>query len=363
MTSHRVFLAVLLVASGSQAVAQTTRIEHQGVACAVAEKFPRLEASLSPTESVAIARVLFQGTTADWYSVAMKAEGASFVGILPKPKKGLRSFRYYIEVTDKALGATRTPEFSTTVIESSGACKGGILAGALGSASVVLQGPAGIVAIPAGFASTGVVAGSAAGSTAGASGAAAAGGGGLSTGAVVGIVGAVAAAGAGAAVAMKGGENPEDAETLYSGPVSGQYTVTHTAVGNVTNVCSYLRSLSGTMRVTLRQGSASPGDAQLDLTENSISASGTGCSGVGPACCGQNTFVCALTGTAGSLACSQQRSNTSNGITNTLSFTFSGSLSGGVISGGVTYATMGQGTVNTSSVSHTGSTSITVSLR
>ncbi len=363
MRSHRFFVVGLLVSIGSPAVAQTTRIEHQGVACAVAEKFPRLEAGVSSIESVAIARVLFQGTSPEWYSVAMKVEGGSFVGVLPKPKSSLKSFRYYIEVTDKALGTTRTPEFSTTVIESSGACKGGILAGALGSASVVLQGPAGVVALPGGFASTGVVAGSAAGSSAGASGAAAAGGGGLSTGAVVGIVGAVAAAGAGVAVAMKGGGNPEDAETLYSGPVSGQYTVTHTAVGNVTNVCSYLRSLSGTMRVTLRQGSASPGDAQLDLTENSISASGTGCTGSGPACCGPQTFVCALTGSAGSLACSQQRSNTSNGITNTQSFTFSGSLSGGVISGVVTYTSTGQGTVNISNVSHTGSTSLPVTLR
>lgn len=361
MRSHRVFVVGLLVCQGSPTVAQTTRIDHQGVACAVADRFPRLEAEFSPIEGVAIARVLFQGTSPEWYSVAMKKQGNSFFGVLPKPKKDLRLFRYYIEVTDKALGSTRTPEFSTSVIESSGACKGGILAGALGSASVVLQGPAGVVALPAGFASTGVVAGS----TVGASGAATAGGGGLSTGALVGIVGGVAAAGAGvaAAVAAKGGESDAVA-TSYSGPVSGQYTVTQTVVGNVTNVCSYLRSLSGTMRVTLRQGSESPGEAQLDVAENAISVSGSpGCNGSGPVCCGPNTFACVLTGTPGSFACAEQRTGGVAPFSNTRSFTFSGSLSGGVISGLVTYGLTGRGTVNISSETFTGSTSFAVTLR
>lgn len=114
MRSHRVFVVGLLVGLGSPAAAQTMRIEHQGVACAVAERFPRLEAGVSPMESVAMARVLFQGTSSEWYSVAMMAQGGSFVGVLPKPKKGLRSFRYYIEVTDKTLGTTRAPSTSRT---------------------------------------------------------------------------------------------------------------------------------------------------------------------------------------------------------------------------------------------------------
>lgn len=217
MRSHRVFVVGLLVCLGSPAVAQTTRIDHQGVACAVAERFPRLEAGVSPLESVAIARVLFQGTSPEWYSVAMKVEGGSFVGVLPKPKKSLKAFRYYIEVTDKALGTTRTPEFSTTVIESSGACRG-ILAGALSSASLVLQGPAGIVAIPAGFASTGVVAGSAAG-TGSAAGAAGAGGG---IGATALVVGGLAAAGGAVALALpKGGDSGDSS----SGPSGSQVSL------------------------------------------------------------------------------------------------------------------------------------------
>ncbi len=200
-------VGALLVAAAS-AGAQTLSIEHQPVACASAGKFPRLEARFAPAESVATARVMFQGQTTDWYSVAMKPEGVVFAGVLPKPNKSLKSFRYYLEVTDKALGTSRTADHTTAVVDSSSACKGRIMAGALASASVILQGPAGVVALPAGFASSGVVvAGSAAGSgsAAGAAGASgASGGGGL--GATALVLGGVAVAGGAVAVgAAKGG--------------------------------------------------------------------------------------------------------------------------------------------------------------
>lgn len=205
--ARRLTSVVILVAAAS-AGAQAPRIDHQPVACAAAEKFPRLEARFEPAETVATARVVFQGQTTDWYSVAMKQEGAVFAGVLPKPNKNLKSFRYYIEVTDKALSTNRTSDHTAAVVGSASACKGKVMAGALASASVILQGPAGVVALPAGFASSGVVAGSAAGSgsAAGAAGASgAAGGGGI--GATALVLGGVAAAG-GAAVALKqGGED------------------------------------------------------------------------------------------------------------------------------------------------------------
>ena len=94
--------ALLLLTSSS--TAQTLSIDHQPVACASAEKFARLEARLLPAESVAVARIVFQGQTADWYSVAMKTEGAVFAGVLPKPKKSLKSFKYYLEVTARTSG-------------------------------------------------------------------------------------------------------------------------------------------------------------------------------------------------------------------------------------------------------------------
>jgi hypothetical protein len=204
------------------AEAQAPTIDHQPVGCAAAEKFPRLVARFAPADGIASARVMFQGANnQEWYFVAMKPEGAMHFGVLPKPRKSLKAFRYYIEVTDKALGTNRTPEYTANVVDSSSACKGKIMAGTLASASVVIQGPAGLAAVPAGFASTGVVAGSATGSSAGAAGAATAGGGGLSTGAVVGIVAGVGAAAAGVAVKTLGSSFHIQLEgTVYRGVCS-----------------------------------------------------------------------------------------------------------------------------------------------
>lgn len=206
--SRSPFAAAAFLTAASTAVAQPPSIVHDAVACAVAEKFPRFVANFTPSDSVAVARLVFQGQTSDWYSVAMKQEGSAFAGVLPKPRKDLKSFRYYIEVTDKALGVSRTTEFTTSIVPSSGACKGGVVSATLASASVVLQGPAGLAAIPGGFASTGVVAGSAAGSSAGAASAGAAAGAGGGIGATALVIGGVAVAGVAAAVvAAKGGDD------------------------------------------------------------------------------------------------------------------------------------------------------------
>ncbi len=191
-----------LIITGGSVEAQTLSIDHQPVACAAAGKFPRLEARFAPAEAVAAARVVFQGQNPEWYSVAMKPEGASFTGVLPKPKGSLKAFRCYIEVTGKALGTNRTADYTTNVVDSASACKGKIMAATLGSASVVLQGPAGVAALPTGFASSGVVAAGSAAGSGSAVGAGAAGG----IGATALVLGGLAAAGgAVAVVAGKGG--------------------------------------------------------------------------------------------------------------------------------------------------------------
>jgi len=211
-------LSAALSLIASEATMEAPSIDHAPVACASAEKFPRLEARFAPSDQVATARLFFQGKTADWYSVTMKPEGSVFVGVLPKPKKDLKSFRYYIDVTDKALATNRTAEFTTNVVDSASACKGKLMAGALGSASVILQGPAGVVAIPAGFASSGVVAaGTAAGSgtAAGAAGAGAGGGGGIGTTALV--VGGLAVAGGAVAVGVSKGGSGDSSDSSPTG--------------------------------------------------------------------------------------------------------------------------------------------------
>lgn len=252
----------VLVLACSEVGAQPVTIEHQPVGCAAAEKFPRLQARFTPAETVATARVVFQGQTADWYSVTMKPEGTVFVGVLPKPQKSLKTFRYYIEVTDKALGSNRTADYTASVIDSSGACQGKTIAEALGTASVVLQVPAGAAALPAGFASTGVaVAGSAAGTGSVAGGTGAAGGGGLS-GTTLAVVGGVAAGGALVATQVGGGE------ATYAGPFQIGTVLTRLGSGNTSQViCSAPVDIVGTLRIEDRGGGN--GHLFADWTERS----------------------------------------------------------------------------------------------
>ena len=150
----RVMLSLGLVGA---VPALATEIDHRAVDCVVAGSFPRLEARLTPAETVGRARVVFRGETdTHWYSVTMKPADAGFTGVLPKPLKSLRKFVYYIEVTDRALGTNRTAEFTPVVVSGLGACKDKVLAGALPSATVALEAPVGAPLIPTGFASSGV---------------------------------------------------------------------------------------------------------------------------------------------------------------------------------------------------------------
>jgi hypothetical protein len=216
-------LLVIAVTVAGSAAAEAPAISHAGVGCVVAEKFPRLEARIAPADAVARAVVHFRTDPArPWYAVAMKAEGEAFSGVLPKPKGSLKAFQYYIDVTDRAFATSRTPEYTTTVVTGPGACKGKMMAGAMGSASILLEVPAGASLVPAGFGSAGVAA--AGSGTAAASAAGAAGGGGAGIGTVAAIVGGGAAV-AGAVVAAKaaGGDDhssdggvPPEAGRIYS---------------------------------------------------------------------------------------------------------------------------------------------------
>ena len=363
MTRRLLAGLVFLVLPSSAAQAQTVGIEHQPVGCAVADRFPQLEARFAPADAVAGARVLFQTqNTPHWYGVAMKPDGSAFSAALPKPKKNLKAFRYYIEVTDKRLGTHRTADYTTSVVDGAGSCQGEVMAGALASASVLLQVPAGAAALPAGFASTGVIA-AGTGSAAAGAGAVTGGGGGLSTAAVV---GAVAGAGAAAAaVTVVGGGEEDPTETSYTGPIAGQYTLTQVVIGNVTNTCSWVRALSGTMTLVLDQQGLATGkpDSQATVWETEVGKTGP-CSGGGPGEGGGVTFICTVTGTPDSLSCADQRTTTQAGpSTTTTTFAFSGARSGAVISGRVTFGRTGGGTNPSGTDTFSGTATFPVTLQ
>ena len=337
-------LAVVVLAPALVA-AQAVDIDHQPVGCAVAERFPRLEARFAPPEGVAAARVVFQPeNTLHWYSVAMKPEGPGFAGVLPQPKKELKAFQYYIEVTDRTLGTSRTANYTTTVATTAAACEGKVLAGSLGSASVLLQAPEGAAAVPIGFASTGVVAagtaaaaagvaagatGAAAGTGAAAAGAGAGGGGGLSTGALVGIAAAGAAAAGAAVVVTRGG-------TTYEGTFNTQMVMTYFG-------CSHVHAMSGTVQIALDEsGGSASGPLEVFIANDTVtSPSGPRCSGgSGPGI--GNLFECTVSGSPGSLACRDVREFTFEQTTSHNTTAFAGALSGDVISGTLTLAVTGR---------------------
>jgi hypothetical protein len=213
MRGSRVLAVACLLALATPLWADGPVIDHSAVACMVAERFPQLEARIVEPETISRARVQFRGERGPWYFVEMKQSGGVFTGLLPKPKKSLKTIRYYIEATDRQFRVNRTQEFAASVMPEPMMCaEKKMMAGvAAAPASLIVGGPSGAAAVPAGFSSSGVVAAptaTAAGASAGA-----AGGGGIGTAAVVGIV-AGGAAIAGVAVAAGGGGNEATSTTV-----------------------------------------------------------------------------------------------------------------------------------------------------
>jgi hypothetical protein len=92
-------------------------IAHQDVGCVVAGEFPKLEACFTPAESVGKAQVQFRADEkGPWYYVDMKANGdvkdngGCRSAALPKPKKGIGTFHYFIEVVDRSFTAVQKPD-------------------------------------------------------------------------------------------------------------------------------------------------------------------------------------------------------------------------------------------------------------
>jgi hypothetical protein len=167
---------IFLVGLGvtSSAAGQDLVIEHNGLGCVVAGKYPKLSACIAPRTRVARARVYFRGEgTPNWYYVSLTSDMPCYRGLLPKPKRDLRRFSYYIEALDTAFAETQTGEYVAEVVPDEGSCRKGPIAPFLENASVVATPAAGGAAIPTGFL-TGAV-------------------GGFPTGVVLGVVGGGAA--------------------------------------------------------------------------------------------------------------------------------------------------------------------------
>ena len=173
------------------------------------------------------------------------------------------------------------------------------------------------------------------GGTAGSSAGGGTGGGGLSA-TTIGIVGA--AVGGGALVATQVVKEDEPAgPSSFTGPVTGQ--IVSTIVGVET--CVVTRALNGTMTISLdsQSSSAVNGKAEISGTDTVISQT---CNGPIHSDSFRNAFT--ITGTPASLGFRDQRTETRPGnpdatqtVISTLTLAFQGSLSGGVITGTLTF--------------------------
>jgi hypothetical protein len=257
---------LLLSSLAIPALAQTPLIDHQEVACVVAEKFPLFSARLDPAESVARARVHFRAEGGPiWYYVEMKRQDGVFHGTLPRPRKSTKRIHYYIEAVDKSLAESRTQEYSPDVVSGADACSRKMaVASVSGATSVVVGAPAGAPLPPLGFAPSGIVAAgtaSAAGSAAVAGAAA-----GVSTAVIVaGVVGAGAVA---AGIAVAAGKQGESTTTIVP-------PTTTTLPPQINLTGSWAGTAPDGLVITTNLECDAEHDLFLDLTHTGTSLGGT----------------------------------------------------------------------------------------
>lgn len=285
-------------------------VDHQAVDCVVADRNPRFEARMPPGFDVATARVFFQGASQEWYSVAMKAEGSTFAGILPAPKRSLKEFHYYIEVTTRSLASSRTADRSTRVVDSPGECRGLVAASVMSTASIVVQGPAGAAAVPSGFAPAGLVAA----------------GGGISATTVA--IGAVVVGGGAIAATQLSRDDAGGADVAYAGPFSADLTY------NLPNGCRFVERKTMTFTVEVPQSGSGQGQYGMDGAGRAVVLSASNCPGmvtgmVSPFGINGGTFSA-----SGSTVAISEMSNPSASVTRT--FSFQGTVTGSSIQGTAT---------------------------
>jgi hypothetical protein len=153
-------------------------IQFEAVQCFVAGEYPLLDASITPTEEVARARVYFKAAVGEqYYYVEMTQEGGQFLGKLPPPKVVASPITYYIQSTTTEFEESQTREVEAVVVDEESEC---------GDLKVAAFGPAGGVTVFAATTGASIIA---------PSGFALAAGAGVAIGTVAVIVGGAAAAG------------------------------------------------------------------------------------------------------------------------------------------------------------------------
>ena len=295
---------------------------------------------------------------------------------------GSRTLVATTDAAGRAVGTGLTPTGSGAVqISVSARVQGQVVSATITQTNVATAAQAG----QAGVSSTGGGGASGTGGTAGAGGAAGAGattaaaggaGGGASGGLSGLAIGGIAAGAGGAAVAVavtRGNEQAAPASVTYSGQYSGQFVLTtNAAFATNPSTCVSTRNVTGilTMALTVTSGGAVSGTSQTTIQQAGISD--VGCSI--PFTSASLPLGDAVSGTANSLTMTARVGVSGNvflgPISGSTTLTFTGTLSGNIITGNLVFAQNASGTTDGSNgrpagapITQSGSVSMTVTLR
>ena len=107
--------------ASNQAFIVPDDIEHQELECLVRDRFPVVDADISPGDEVQTSRVYFRSDKyPDFYYVDMAAENPTiddFRAVLPKPGAETERIYYYLEAVDSNFDSLQTPEFDPEVLD------------------------------------------------------------------------------------------------------------------------------------------------------------------------------------------------------------------------------------------------------
>src|SRR5436190_24251885 len=103
----RVLALLALLASATPATAGVS-IEHEPIECVVAGRFTRVGARIGG-DGVTRARVYFRAdSSAPWYYTELLPEAGTYIGRLPRVKRGVARIEYYVDAVDLHLADIRS---------------------------------------------------------------------------------------------------------------------------------------------------------------------------------------------------------------------------------------------------------------
>lgn len=169
----------------------------------------------------------------------------------------------------------------------------------------------------------------------------------------------------GAVVAQQTGVIGGGGKVSYTGPVNGQYVWTNsgrTDIGTAV-VCAFTRSITGTVTMELNEdGTSGRAAVSTTHTDLSVTAIAGGFCNFNPQT-RQHGAEVQVSGGPSALSFSHSETGTGTNQNATIRFAFSGSLSGGTITGSLTFETQGQTTSPSGPFTSSASATIPVTLQ